>query len=93
MGKGRNIFDYMMEHTDPCAEYVFGQPIVEISGQRRVLIENHQGVGSYGREGIRVNVNFGSICICGHDLEMIHMSKEQLVIYGKIDSVILQRRR
>ena len=32
------------------------------------------------------------VCVCGCHLELIHMTKEQLVICGRIDSVALQRR-
>ena len=93
MGKGHDFFERMMEHTALGPESVPGQPIVEIAGECRVLIENHRGVAAYGRERILVNVKFGAVCITGCDLEMIHMSKEQLVVYGKIHSVGLQRRR
>lgn len=93
MRKGRNFFEHMMEQTALAPESVPGQPIIEIAGERRVLIENHRGVAAYGREKILVNVKFGSVCISGCDLEMMHMTKEQLVIYGRIDSVGLHRRR
>lgn len=92
MGKRLNLLTYMMEQSDLGPETVPGQPIVEIAGERRVLIENHKGVAAYGRERILVNVNFGLICICGCNLEMLHMTREQLVICGRIDSVGLQRR-
>ncbi len=91
MAKGNNFFVQMME--DSSMDAVAGKPIIEISGDRRVLIENHQGVAAYGREKILVHVKFGSVCICGCNLEMLRMTKEQLVICGRIDSVALQRRR
>lgn len=91
MAKGNNFFVQMME--DSSVDAVAGKPIIEISGDRRVLIENHQGVAAYGREKILVHVKFGSVCICGCNLEMLRMTKEQLVICGRIDSVALQRRR
>ena len=93
MGKGRNIFEHMIEKTALDPESVPGQPIVEIVGEHRVLIENHQGVAAYGSERILVNVRFGSVSICGCNLEMMHMSRAQLVITGRIDSVGLLRRR
>lgn len=93
MGKGRNFFEQIIERSSLGPETVPGQPIIEIAGERRVLIENHQGVAAYGKERILVNVKFGSVCVCGCNLEMIHMTKEQLIIYGRIDSVGLQRRR
>lgn len=93
MGKGRNFFEHMMEQSSLGPDSVPGQPIIEIAGDRRVLIENHHGVAAYGTERILVNVKYGSVCICGCNLEMMHMTREQLVIYGRIDSVSLQRRR
>lgn len=93
MGKGRRIFAHMIERSSLSPETVPGQLIIEIAGDRRVLIENHHGVAAYGKDKILVNVKFGTVCICGCSLEMMHMTKEQLVIYGRIDSVGLQRRR
>ena len=93
MEKRRNIFEQIMDQSVFAPESVPGQSIVEIAGEQRVLIENHQGVAAYGREQILVNVKFGYICICGCNLEMLHMTKEQLIICGKIESVGLQRRR
>ena len=93
MEKRRFFLEHIMEQTVLGTEAVPGQTIVEIAGDRRVLIENHMGVSAYGRERILVNVKFGSVCICGCNLEMLHMTKEQLIIYGRIDSVGLQRRR
>lgn len=91
MRRGYNFLAQMMEESS--IDAVPGQPIIEIAGDRRVLIENHQGVAAYGREKILVHVKYGSICICGCNLELMHMTKEQLVIHGRIDSVVLQRRR
>jgi len=92
MGKGRKNFVHMIERSALGSELVPGQPIVEIAGEHRVLIENHRGVAAYGREKILVKVKFGFICICGCNLEMIHMTNAQLVVSGRIDSVVLQRR-
>ena len=74
------------------AEPLPGQPIVEIAGDRRVLIENHFGVKEYSREKIGVKVKYGLVCVCGCDLELIRMTKEQLIISGRIDAVTLIRR-
>ena len=93
MGKRRIFFDQILEQSALGAEGIPGQPIVEISGEHRVLIENHQGVAAYGQNQILVNVKFGSLCICGCGLEMMHMTKEQLIVTGRIDSVGLLRRK
>ena len=50
MGKGRMILQRLADGADLSAEPLPGQPIVEIAGDRRVLIENHFGVKEYSRE-------------------------------------------
>ena len=93
MGKGRRFWDHMIEQAGIDPETLPSQPIVEIAGERRMLIENHQGVAAYGKDRILIHVRFGAVCVCGCNLEIVHMTKEQLIICGRIESVALQRRR
>ena len=88
MGKGRMILQRLADGADLSAEPLPGQPIVD----RRVLIENHFGVKEYSREKIGVKVKYGLVCVCGCNLELIRMTKEQLIISGRIDAVTLIRR-
>ena len=67
-------------------------PVVEIAGDKRVLIERHSGITEYTDERIGVRVRFGTVVICGNGLEVTKMSGEQLVISGRIDIVQLRRR-
>lgn len=92
MKERRNILQRLADEADLSGEPLPGQPIVEIAGDRRVLIENHFGVKEYSRERISVKVKYGVITVCGCGLELIRMTKEQLVISGRIDAVSLQRR-
>ena len=62
-------------------------PIVELAGQRRLLIENHQGVLSYGRNEIKIKVGYGSIIVAGSELQLMEMSRVKLAICGKIDGL------
>ena len=92
MGRGRNLFERLAEETDLSGQPLPGQPIVEIAGDRRVLIENHFGVKEYSKERITVKVRYGCVSICGCQLELLRMTREQLVIRGRIDGVSIQRR-
>ena len=92
MSKGRFLLDRLTEDADLAAQPLPGQPIVGIAGDRRVLIENHFGVKEYGTQRITVKVKYGCVCICGEHLELMRMTKEQLVICGRIDCVTVQRR-
>lgn len=92
MGKGHTLLERLTEEADLGTEPLPGQSIVEIAGDHRVLIENHFGVKAYNRDKILVKVSFGSVCVCGCGLEVMRMTKAQLVIRGRIDGVTLQRR-
>ncbi len=92
MGKGRFILERLAEEADTAGGSVPGQCIVEIAGGCRVLIENHFGVKAYCEEKIMVNVKLGCVSVCGTGLEIQRMTKEQLVIRGKIENVALLRR-
>ena len=87
MGK-RDLWDRL----DLPGESLPGQVVVEITGENRVLIEHHCGVREYSRERIGVTVKYGMLQVCGSCLELRCMTKEQLVISGKIDCIVLKRR-
>ena len=78
--------------TQICGESLPGIPVVEIAGDRRVLIERHEGVIEYGTELIRIRVQYGVVCIGGCDLQLKQMTKQQLVVSGRIDTIQIQRR-
>jgi len=84
-----------MEHISAAAdlpdEPIPGQTLVELAGEKRVLIEHHLGVTEYGQQQIRVKVKYGSICICGQGLELVRMTKQTLVICGYISCIQLER--
>ena len=64
-----------------------GAPLLELSGDQRILIENHCGITCYSHREIRVNVKFGQICVSGCNLELMQMSASQLVITGSIRAI------
>ena len=87
MGK-RDLWDRL----DLPGESLPGQVVVEITSENRVLIEHHCGVREYSRERIGVKVKYGMLQVCGSCLELRCMTREQLVISGKIDCIVLKRR-
>ena len=68
-----------------------GNTVVEITGDSRVLIENHRGVLRYSEEMISVRVKYGQVCINGSRLTLAQMTCSRLVICGCIDGVTLLR--
>ncbi len=93
MRKGSRFLERLAGEGELSSELLPGRSIVEIAGDSRVLIEHHFGVKAYSLEQIVVSVSYGSVCVCGQCLDILRMSKEQMVIQGKIHSVSLQRRK
>ena len=91
MKSDQSILQRLAEGMDLAGEPLPGQSVVELTGGNRVLIENHSGVKEYGSTLIRVKVRFGSICVCGCNLELAKMTKGQLIISGQIEAVQLCR--
>lgn len=91
MGTDGTWKDRFRQHLSGVSEPMPGMPLVEIAGQGRILIENHRGVCSYGREQIRVRVKYGQIEISGCGLVLGCMSRERIVVTGHIDAVRLIR--
>lgn len=87
------VLDHLALHADLPGEVLPGLPLVEVVGDSRVLVENHNGVTSYGCNEIRITVRFGHLCVCGNTLKLARMTRNQLVITGRIDSISLQRGR
>lgn len=92
MERKRQWVQKLVDTADLAGEPLPGVPVVEIAGENRVLIERHCGVTQYSREQVCVRVRYGCICVCGDGLVLTRMSRDQLIISGRIDCVKVQRR-
>ena len=91
MGKNGWWLAHLADQADLSGEAGLAQPLVELAGDRQVLMEHHQGVIQYGRECISVRVKYGMVCVEGFGLELARMSREQLIIRGIIHRISVNR--
>ncbi len=89
----QSILQRLAERADLPGEGLPRQPLLELLGDGRVLIENHQGILEYGSCRIQVRVSYGSLQICGENLQLCRMQGNLLVISGKIQEILLVRGR
>ncbi len=82
----------LWERLDLPGETYPGQVLVEIAGNNRVLIEGHRGVREYSLQRIGIRVSYGLVEVSGKGLQLRHMTRDQLVISGTIETVTLKRR-
>lgn len=85
----RSIIGRLAAATDLEDESVPGLPIIEIAGNRRVLIEYHKGICQYTAQAVCVKVTFGCIHVLGENLEIGRMTRNQLVVTGCIHQIEL----
>ena len=88
-----SFLEKMAYAMDLPGEALPGQPLVELIGHGRVLIENHRGVVQYGDTEICIRVSYGCIRVCGRELRLMRMNRQQLIISGCVDNIILCRGR
>ena len=89
--KTGNMLRGLTERAGLYGEPLPGVPLLELSGDDRILIENHKCVNSYSLEEIAVGVSYGCVRIRGRALVLACVGKDQLVIHGKVDSIAVER--
>ena len=88
----QDLLSRLTEDLELPGEILPGQSLVELVGDSRVLVENHQGVTEYSRCRIGATVSFGRVLVCVENLELARMTQRQLVITGRVEGVTLMRR-
>ena len=90
------MFHWMRQIADRAElseEAIPAQPVVELLGEGRVLIEGHTGVSAYSDREIDVKTKLGIVRISGCNLKLTSMSAYRLVISGVISCVYLSGRK
>ena len=85
----KDIAERMVKMASKHGEPFGKQPLLELFGEHRVLIEHHKGIGEYSTEKLQIKVGYGSIVLMGTGLEICQMSEDQLVVTGTIATITL----
>ena len=74
------------------SEIILDLPRLVLTGNQRLLIENHRGIKEYAKDEIRLSTPVGKLRIHGQDLEILAIDQEQVEIKGRIDQVEWEER-
>ena len=85
----RNLVIKASERLNLPADVTAGVSRVELTGSRRLSVENHRGVGAFGPEFMELLTAQGPIAVRGRGLSLLLMNQRELVVVGQIDSVTL----
>ena len=67
-------------------------PHVEVAGDRRVLVENHNGILEYSDTVMRIALGGMELCIAGENMDLCVLTLHELTIEGKIHTLEYIRR-
>lgn len=91
MDQHKGFWERIAEYTDLPDESFPGESIVELVGDRRIIVENHRGVTEYSHERISIRLRRGILTVGGAGLELTRMTKDLLVIAGTVNCIFVQR--
>lgn len=66
--------------------------LAEIYGSERLLVEHHKGILGYGTKCIRIGATYGCLVVEGEELRLCCMSRNQLVIRGRVHHLHMEGR-
>ena len=88
---GKDWVRRLTQGMDLEGESLPGVTVAELAGDSRVLVEGHRGVTEYSTGRVTVKVGYGTLSVSGEGLQLRQMSRQQLVICGRIEALELRR--
>ena len=91
MGRKKELLRRVTEQLNLPDEATNSLPLIEIAGDKRVLVENYSCIKRYCTTNVEILVDFGLFSVSGRSLEILRMRRDQLVIQGQIENIVLRR--
>ena len=73
------------------AEAVSALPVVTLTGQMDMIIENYGGIVEFSQEKITLSTSAGAMVINGEGLDIRYMNSQCVNIKGKIDLISYEK--
>lgn len=64
-----------------------GLPIVTVTGQCEVYVENYRGIIEYESNCIKLQTKVCRICMTGQNLEIVYYTNSDMKITGELESI------
>jgi sporulation protein YqfC len=87
MIKKSNIKSRISDSLELPKEVTLNIPIIKITGENDIYVENHKGIVEYSNEILRINSEIGIIKITGKNLHIKEINKEELFIVGDVNII------
>lgn len=68
-------------------DVILGAPILTVTGQMELLVENYRGILEYTELIIRIQTKIGQIRISGRNLQIEYYTNDEMKITGKVTEI------
>ena len=72
-------------------DVALGMPILTVTGQMELCLENYRGILEYTDSLVRIQTRTGQIRITGQKLEVVYYTNDEMKVNGHIHSIEYQR--
>ncbi len=83
----KSFINRMANATNMPKDVILGVPILTITGQTEVCIENYRGIIEYTDVLVRVQTKIGQIKIVGRALQIDYYTNDEMKVNGRIISI------
>lgn len=82
----------LVEGENVPGDPLLGAPVIELQGNRILLIERHGGITEYSDNMIRTEAKDMTIEVIGTDLVITAMSKTHIRVNGEVEKISFSKR-
>lgn len=83
----KTFINRMADAANMPKDVVLGVPILTMTGQNEVSVENYRGIIEYTDLFIRIQTKIGQIKIIGKSLQIDYYTNDEMKITGRITSI------
>lgn len=77
----------MAEVSEMPKDVVLGMPVLTITGQLEMSIENYRGILEYTDVLVRIQTKIGQLRISGKKLQVAYYTNDEMKVTGRIESI------
>ena len=84
---GHSLRDRAVNASELPKEVVMGMPVLTITGQTELMIENYRGIIEYTDQHLRIRTKAGQIRITGKRLQVEYYTNDDMKVSGRISAI------
>ncbi len=83
----KRLLGHMSDVSGMPKDVILGAPILTVTGQMELLVENYRGILEYTDLMIRIQTKIGQIRISGRKLQIEYYTNDEMKITGKVTEI------